>query len=572
MAPRSDDLPMTAHADGRSPVRPALTLIGALAAAVVVAELGMAAENGWLWAAALSAGVGIVHVAAGLLAWDRRPSNGMGRLLVFGGFAVFAGNLTLTTEPILLAVGTVVASVPLAVVVHLLLAFPSGRLVRRLPRTLVAVGYGVCLLLEAPRYLFAAGHPLAVADLPWLAGLAHPVQATVGISLLVVTAGVLVGRWRRARPAQRRVLGPLYAYGVGVVPLIPVLAHLGLPVEVVSAAQLILLLGLPVAFALAVLRGGFARTGEVEELGQWLGASGGARPELAGALARALGDPSLRLLFWTDRGEYVDAAGRPVEPPADRGAVEVDVAGRRVGLISYDAALLADPHDVRVAGRVVALAVDRERLIAELRASTEALQVSRARIVEAGDRERRDLGRDLHDGLQVRLVLLAMQAQQLSGDPAGGAALRRGIDEAAAELRDLVHSVMPPALVERGLSAAVEDLVDRVPLATTVELGVVDGALAPVWESTAYFVVAEALTNALKHSAASTVDVRVVAADGLLIVEVSDDGVGGVGGTQERGGSGLRGLADRVESLGGRFTVDGPAGGGTRVRAELPCG
>jgi signal transduction histidine kinase len=582
---------MAGPADGRSPVRPALALIGGLAVTVVVAEIGMAAQvetagsDGAVWGSVLSAAVGAVYLLAGALAWARRPSNGMGRILVVGGFVLFAGNLVNTSDPMLIAIGMVVSSVPLGVAVHLLLAFPSGRLSATLPRAVVGVGYGVCLVLQAPLYLFVLEPPpyhlLGVADRPDVARLGSLVQTTVGGAVLLVTAVLLVGRLRRATPAQRRVLVPLYAYGVLVVPVIPALANLGgaLPPDVGVAVQLVLLAGVPVAFALAVLRGGFARTGEIEELGVWLGTSGDARPELASALARTLGDRSLRLLFWVaERGEYVDTQGRPEALPAagsGRAAVEVDLAGRRVGVIVYDASLIADPHDVRLAGRVVALAVDRERLTAELRASTEALTDSRARIVEAADRERRRLGRNLHDGLQVRLVLLAMEAQLLAKSTEApstreaATALRVGIDAAAGELRDLVHAVMPAPLVERGLSAATEDLVDRVPLPVNVQLDVVDGALAPALESTAYFVVAEALANALKHSAATALTVRVVAANGWLTVEVCDDGAGGA---LAGNGTGLRGLADRVDTLGGRLTVDSPRGAGTRVLAELPCG
>jgi len=146
--------------------------------------------------------------------------------------------------------------------------------------------------------------------------------------------------------------------------------------------------------------------------------------------------------------------------------------------------------------------------------------------------------------------------------------LRRGIDEAAAELRALVHAVMPAALVQRGLAAATEDLVDRVAVPVRLESSVVDGVLPAVVEGTAYFVVAEALANALKHADATQLCVRLAVEADELTVEVHDDGVGGV---VVGSGTGLRGLADRVDAAGGSLRVDSPPGAGTRIRAVLPC-
>jgi signal transduction histidine kinase len=373
-------------------------------------------------------------------------------------------------------------------------------------------------------------------------------------------------------------MAPLYAYSVLAVLFVPFAYSLlppllGLSLDTAGTLQVVVLAGIPVAFAFGVLRGGFARTGEIEELGAWLGTQAGLRSELTTALARTLGDESLRLVFWVpERAEFVDAAGHAAAMPVDGArwaAVEIELAARRVGAIVYDATLLADPELVRAAGRVVAIAVDHERLTAELRAREEELLRSRARLVEAADEERRRLARTLHDTFQVRLVLLAMDAQRLAREVPGAAALRAGIDDAAAELRSFVHTVMPAALIERGLASAVEDLLDRVPLRTRLELDVVDGDLSPALETTAYCVVAEGLSNALKHAAARQVEVRVARAGDRLTVEVRDDGIGGA---DTRRGSGLAGLRDRVDTLGGRLVVSSAHACGTTLTAELPCG
>jgi signal transduction histidine kinase len=227
--------------------------------------------------------------------------------------------------------------------------------------------------------------------------------------------------------------------------------------------QLGVLAGVPVAFVLVLLHGGFARTGEIAELGTWLAAAAASRAGMADALAHTLGDPSLQVVFRLP-GEhaYVDSGGIRVALPAagaGRAAAEITSAGRRVGAIVYDAALIDDAALVCAAGQVLSLAVEAERLTAQLRAGEAALRRSRARIVQASDAERRRVARNLHDGLQVRLVLLALDAQQLAKDPEATAgmreaatALRAGIDAAAAELLSFVHAVMPAGLIERGLA------------------------------------------------------------------------------------------------------------------------
>jgi signal transduction histidine kinase len=221
------------------------------------------------------------------------------------------------------------------------------------------------------------------------------------------------------------------------------------------------------------------------------------------------------------------------------------------------------------------LAVDRERLVAELRASRERLRASRARLVHTADRERRRIARDLHDGLQARLVVLAMRADRLRGDPAASAETRAEaerlhaeLDAAIGELRELVHGVLPASLAERGLSAAVRELADGLPLRAELDLDLDGRRLPAAIESAAYFVVAEALSNAVKHARADRLSVRVGERGGRLLLEVADDGIGGA----DLAGAGLRGIADRIEALDGRLRVDSPVGAGTRVVAELPCG
>jgi signal transduction histidine kinase len=238
--------------------------------------------------------------------------------------------------------------------------------------------------------------------------------------------------------------------------------------------------------------------------------------------------------------------------------------------------LIADPEPVRLAGDVLALAVDRERLTAQLLASNDALVQSRIRLVETADRERSRIAQDLHDGIQVQLVLLALAAQTIAnsddatpGTSDASAALRRGIDAAAADLRRVVHNVLPVTLMERGLTAATEDLVDRLAVAATLDAELDDDRITPTTAHTAYFIIAEALANTVKHSRASSVRVKLRSEDQRLTIDIHDNGVGGASVSN---GAGLRSLIDRVDALGGKLDIDSPRGRGTRVSVELPCG
>lgn len=564
----------------------ALGMVVLLAALLTITEIGLLPldEPGAMVLLALPL-IFVVYVVSGLLAWKRRPSNGMGSLILVAGVAVYVGGIANTGVPVFVAIGAICATLALPAVVHLLLAFPTGQLPDRTSRMLVIWLYALSLVLQAPGYLFdpeGPYPPFAIADLPVVVEVFELLQTVIATILMVVTAGVLWGRLRRADAAHRRVLIPLFSYGIFTVLFMPLIAIaldrvFQVDPSVRGLLQFAALAGVPIAFAFGILRGGFARTGELEELGTWLGSADTSEQPLAEALARTLGDPSLRLRFWaTDHLELLDAQGHPT--PRDvladpgRGWEEIVLDGHGIGAIEYDGAFL-DPELVRTAGRIVAIAVERERLTAELRASERALVRSRGRIVEAADRERRRIARDLHDGLQVQLVLLALEAQQIATAAPHTVAeratrLRLDIDAAAADVRTLVRDLVPAALIERGLAAAAEDLADRMPIPTEFASDVADGTLGDLVEATTYFVLTETLANVVKHAEASLVTVRLALRGDFVRLDVADDGVGGA---SMEAGSGLRGLADRVEAIGGRISIDSPPGRGTRVWAEVPC-
>jgi signal transduction histidine kinase len=285
-------------------------------------------------------------------------------------------------------------------------------------------------------------------------------------------------------------------------------------------------------------------------------------------LAQALRDPSLVLAYWLPRFEcYVDAEGRPVALPAEhtgRTTTFIERDGQHVAAIVHDSALAYQPELLELVSAAADLALEQERLQVELKARAEELAGSRARIVEAGDKARRRLERDLHDGAQQRLVSLAIALRiaesRIHDDPQTAeqlvASAREELTESLAELRELARGIHP-AMLDHGLAVALVSLAielhDRLPEAV---------------ETAAYFVASEALANVGKYARASTVTISVTRSDGVATIEVADDGVGGA---DDRRGSGLRGLADRVEALGGHLVVVSPVGGGTVLTAELPC-
>jgi signal transduction histidine kinase len=285
--------------------------------------------------------------------------------------------------------------------------------------------------------------------------------------------------------------------------------------------------------------------------------------DMQDALRRALGDPNLVLAV----GAAPAAAG------PGRTLTPVERGGRRVAAIVHDAALEEDPELLEAAAAATAFALENRQLMSEADQRLKELRESRERIVAAGDVERRRLERNLHDGAQQRLVAIAMQVRLLQSQLGEDASAVESLDrvgselaESLSELRELARG-LHPAVLEHGLPSALESLACRAAVPTTVTCDLPQRLPQPV-ELAAYFVAAEALTNAAKYGQASGASVRAWIRDGRATIEIADDGVGGADTAL---GSGLRGLADRVEALDGTLRVRSPAGVGTTITAELPC-
>lgn len=346
------------------------------------------------WAVLLYTVVFWVYLLAGITAWWRRPGNRVGAIIVVGGFAILGAGLSDTSRPVLMAVGSICATLVLAVLVHLLHAFPSGRVRGTASTAIVLAAYANSILLQAPSYLFAPddASPLFIADLPSIVVAADLAQSIAGVFIAVATAVVLVRRLREADSVHRLVLVPSFAYGLFAVLFIPfstvvLEGAFGVSPWVKGVLQLAVLGGLPIAFTVGMLRGGFARTAGLGDLGSWIGSGGGERSTIVAALARTVGDPGLAVAYWVDdRAIHVDEDGATVTLPAvgdRRAAIDVEFDGRRVGAVIYDTGLIADADQVRDAARLAAIALDRQRLTAELHVSERALAESRERIERA---------------------------------------------------------------------------------------------------------------------------------------------------------------------------------------------
>jgi signal transduction histidine kinase len=483
----------------------------------------------------LDAAAGFALVFLGLVAWSSRPGSRAGLIMSAAGFAWFLG--TLWAPAVFLHRG------PLA---QLLISYPGGRLSSRLQWVGVAAAY-----------VYAAADVVAGSD-----------YATIVFAL-----GLVAGSARRyaeaSGPERRARLASLTAaaaFGLVLVAgAIAGLAGAGSGHAILAWYDLTICF-IAIGLAADLLWGRWAQgavTSLVVDLGE--PSAGGV---LRDRLARALGDPTLVVGYWLPRqGRYVDEAGRPVEIPAagaGRAVTPVQENGRRIAVLVHDRAVLDDPALLAAAGSAARLAVANARLQAEVSTRVGEVEASRRRIVEASDEQRSRLERELREGAERRLGRVAELLAD-GGEPL--AEVRAGLDAARAELREFARGMHPATLTEHGLGASVRELAERSPIPVVV--AVPPGRFPPGIEAAAYFVCAESLTNVAKHAEASKVRIGITQESGRLTVVVADDGIGGADPARS---SGLRGLADRVEALGGRLAVDSPPGGGTRVTAELPCG
>jgi signal transduction histidine kinase len=428
-------------------------------------------------------------------------------------------------------------------------------------------------------------NPFLISVDPSVRSAIDVIYAVYGIGFLLVFGFWLARRWWRLSGPARLSIAPVLAGTLAFVSASVVMGVAesaglrGQAMDAIAFAHTVSFYFVPLGFLAGLLRVRMARSAIADlvvELGETPDPA-----ELRHALATALGDPTLEVVLWSEEaGGFLDASLAPVE------SLEATAGGRAVTMLErdekplaailHDPALLQDPGLVASVATAVRLTVENDRLQAEVRAQLDEVRASRARIVEATDAERRRIERNIHDGAQQRLVALSLAIGRARGrlgpaaDPELEATLAQASDElraALAELRELARGIHPVVLTDAGLEPAVRSLVERaaVPTELSVELS---GRLPAQVEAAAYFIVSEALANVAKHAAAHSAQVALRTQDSRVIVEVRDDGCGGADPAH---GSGLRGLRDRVEAIGGSLETVSPAGGGTTIRATLPA-
>jgi signal transduction histidine kinase len=487
------------------------------------------------------AAVGTTLLLCGAVAWRARPASRTGLLMVATGGCWFAGSVV--------GVAVFLHRGPL---VHLHISYPTGRLRRRLAVGVVGLAY-VSAVAEG------------LSENSWLSLLLAVLVAVAAVDVFTRTSGP-------ARKAGGPALGAALAFAA-VLALASANQLLGWDADtpVLLAYDAVVAL-VSVVLLVDLLRGRWTDD-TLADLVTGLGR--GAGPEgLRGHLRRGLGDPSLTVGFWVpEQGGYVDDEGRPLDVPegdATRAVTRVEDRGQPLAVLVHDAVVLDDPGLVDGVAAVAQLAVTNARLRAEVRARVAELAASRRRIVEAGDDQRSQLERALATGAERRLAEVDRLLTELvpAASLPGLAEVRAEVQGARTDLHDFAQGVRPTALGEGGLAEALPVLAARSGL--PVSLTVTVGRLPPAVESALYFVCSEAMANVGKHARATsvTVVVRRAREDGdVTVLTVEDDGVGGA----DPRGSGLRGLADRVEALGGAMSVtDGPAGG-TLLTARIPA-
>jgi signal transduction histidine kinase len=499
---------------------------------------------------------GLALIVCGLAAWSSRPESRVGALLTLTGFVWFLGTFAGSGIAAVAALGAAVLTFHRGVLFHAIVTYPDGRLSGgRLTVAVVALGYAYAVVV-----------PVAQNNV-----------ATIAMVFLVLAA-TGAGYLRAAGPERQARLTAVAAAVAAAVPLAvgsvaPLLGsdtNAG-PVLWGYEAALVLI---AISFLADLKYGRWGRaavTKLVVDLGE-PSQSG----TLTARLARALGDPRLVLAYWVPQANgYFDEAGNPVVlpgPETGRAVTVIEHHGERIAALVHDAALLDEPGLVDGVASAAAMAVSNVRLRADVRRQVAELEASRRRLVAARDAQRQDLQQELADGVARRLRLVRdllgparRQRVLAAGGPGGLREVVRELDLADAELQELAAGIHPALLTEQGLRPALTALAGRSPV--PVQLSVLPERLPASMAAGVYFTCSEALANVAKYAHASSVTIEVAHVDRALRVVVADDGVGGADLAR---GSGLVGLKDRAEALGGRLTVTSPAGAGTTVEVLIP--
>jgi signal transduction histidine kinase len=502
------------------------------------------------WGPDLVVGFGWLVYALMVITRDATPR--VGQLMLFFSGTWFIGNFAALESGELAGLAAQATYLHRGVLVHLLLTFPGGRLDGRLVKVLVVAGYGVS----------------------WLPMLARSASVTIALACLVT--GAAGWRVRKSFGQARVPRVTAFAAALLMTTSLVVLAAIRLSAvasvdDGVLLAYQVVLLVIGAILTTAALRIG-AFGGDVTDLVVDL--ADGPPFAMAAALGEAVGDPSVRIGYWSPERElFLDSAGSVFAVDALPGRIVSVVRSREGPLMAldHDAAITLSAGVSSSLEQAASLMVANARLHAELRERARELEAARRRLVDTEIFERRRLEEQLRSGAGRRLETLnqiLLAAGRVSGPNVATeleAALKQ-LDRSVADVSRLSRGLYPSTLTVGGLPAALGQLSDQVPVRIQMDLA---GEVPEHLRELVYFVCAEALANVVKHARARSARISVFCREGLMHVEVTDDGVGPP--SPERvAGSGLRGLADRVGAYGGAFRVAPAPSGGTRVAVEVP--
>ncbi len=562
-----------------------LSTAGALVLALVTTLVGES-EGAPTRFLLLDGAGGLLFIVSGLAVWSARPDLRTGPLLLGCAVLWFVGSYAPTTLMPGSLLGFAFERYYDVVLAFLVLTFPRVPL-RGVRAVVLGVLAGAFLLRTAFRLLVGCSctgeNPFALITDDRVFERSQLVTSWVIVGAALAVVVLAVNRLLTSSRAAQRYLAPVVVSG-SVAALVAaydalelawfvqtgdLVVDLGEPGNEILAWSVIAAVGLvPLGFLVGALQ----RPGTQGAIAQMaVDLDRGTDPEqLRDALRHALGDPTLELY----RG---DVGLADLSDQDGRVSTVLEGDNGLLAVITHDPILREDPGLVAAAVAVLRLAVENERLGQVVREQLEEVRASRSRLIEAAEDERRRIVRDLHDGAQQRLIAVALSLQQVREaarrtDP--GSLFAHLVDDAMTdlvgavdELRRLARGIHPAILTEEGLLPAVSGLARRAPVPVQVHIDT-GGRLSPVVEATAYFIVAEALTNMARHADARSAVVHIARTNGRLDVEVRDDGAGGADGSR---GSGLMGMADRLDALSGSLVVDSPVGGGTSVKATIPC-
>jgi signal transduction histidine kinase len=573
-----------------------------LSAITVAVTLAGVDGDGAGFAAAGRALMVLVPVAVGCYAWQRRPDQPFGLLLIAAGFGWFLTTLAESDNSVVYSVGRIAAWFVELELIYLVLSFPSGRIPDRIDRAIVAGAVVLVAVLYLPTALIDRDFPvpapytscdtgcpenaLFVLDTEpgFVDSVVRPVRDALAAFFFLAVTLRLAQRIRRSTRLMRRALSPVLAVAVLrflAAALFVIVRRADPDGAAMDALGWAAALGLPLmaaGFFLGLLRWRLFVAGALQSLGLKIRETNDAET-LRATLAQALEDPTLRVLYWAPAqgGRWLDERGREMalpEPGSGQRFVSIRDGDRDLAAIVHDDALRDQEELVEAAAGYARITLENQRLYAEVEASLEEVRDSRARIVASADRERRRIERDLHDGAQQRLVALRIKLelaeQALEDDPDAGRAqlhaLGGEVEETLEEIRALAHGVYPPLLSDEGLAEALRAAARRAPVEVTISVDGI-GRYPPEVESAVYYCCLEALQNTAKHAGEGARVSVSLAEDDRLRFEVRDDGRGFA---EAIPGAGLTNMRDRVTAVGGDLDVASEPGRGVVVAGSVP--